>query len=104
MNRRDVTIGMTVYHGLFTHLGPGIVKDVCGTFGLEAMFEGRGIRVVVQFNDGKTPHRLRLSQIRKTPNRKKIKEMVAVYQSRGVDAKDGGDQLIIPRSDSSRET
>lgn len=97
MNRRDITIGMTVYHNIFTHWGPGIVQRMSQPNLLESLFESKGYRVLVLWSHHPDPLRVQLKEIRKTPNRKKIRSMVALYQMRGVDAKDGGDRLILPK-------
>ena len=96
MNWRDITSGGVVYHSLFTHWGPGTVEKVVSVDLLESMFERGNRRVLVKFDCHETAVRLRNTEIRKTPNKRKIREMVAVYQSRGVDARDGGDRLILP--------
>ena len=96
MNWRDVKPGVEVYHGVYTHWGKGIVQRVVCVDYLEALFERGSKRVLVQFEAHDTPTRMRLQELRKSPNRAKIKRMVAIYQKRGVDAKDGGDRLILP--------
>lgn len=96
MNWRDVQPGVAVYHSLMTHWGQGIVQKVVMANMMERMFERGTRRVIVEFDGLETPTRMQLSSLRKTPNRKKIRHMVRFYQSRGVDAKDGGDRLVIP--------
>ena len=96
MNWRDVKRGMTVYHTIFTHLGPGTVVDIVPCCSLERMFERGNRRLLVQWAGGDKPNRTHLCEVRKTPNKKKIRDMVEIYQRRGVDAKDGGDILILP--------
>ncbi len=105
MNWRDVQPGATVYHSLMTHWGKGIVRKVVPIGSLESMFERGTKRVIVDFDGLDSPARLQLRELRKTPNRKKIRDMVAIYQKRGVNAQDGGDRLIIPgRTTATKET
>lgn len=99
MNRRDIKQGMTVYHRLFTHFGKGTVVDLVPRTALESMFERytSHFRVLVEFEHAEPkPLRCLPNALRKTPNRKKITDMVAMYKLRGVEAIDAGDKLIIP--------
>lgn len=96
MNWRDVHIGMVVYHVTFTHWGPGIVMAIASCNCLEGMFERGSRRVIVRWESG-SRHRAHLRELRKTPNRKKIRSMVELYQRRGINAKDGGDRLVLPK-------
>ena len=96
MNWNDIQPGITVYHSLMTHWGKGIVIKVDAVGFLEAMFERGRKRVVVQFEGHDNSSRMRLNKLRKTPNRRKIKEMVDFYQRRGTNAVDGGDRLLLP--------
>ena len=96
MNWRDVRNGMTVYNCVYTHWGKGTVLDVVSCDSLERMFERGNRRVLVQYEGVERPVRQQLCEIRKTPNKKKIREMVELYPKRGVDAVDGGDRLIMP--------
>lgn len=99
MNQRDIKVGGTVYHCIFTHLGKGEVLSVGRKNGLEAIFDRGGgpWRIMVRFehSDGKV-HRVTSRCIRKTPNRKKMREMVAVYADRGQTAIAATDRLILP--------
>jgi len=96
MNWNDIRPGTIVYHRILTHWGKGKVIKISFVDCYEAMFERGSRRIVIDFEGLETPARLKLSAIRKTPNKKKIREMVAFYQGRGVDARDGGDRLLIP--------
>lgn len=98
MNWRDIRRGMTVYHTIFTHFGPGIVEGIVTCDGLERLFERGNRRVLVLWDKSDKASRMQLREIRKTPNKKKIRTMVEIYQRRGVDAKDGGDKLILPKN------
>jgi len=100
MNRRDIKRGMTVYHNIFTHWGPGCVIGIVAAGSLERLFERGSLRVLVRFESHDKPVRLQIREIRKTPNRKKIKQMVDLYQRRGTNAIDGRDRLILPPKDS----
>ena len=99
MNRCDVKVGDTVYHTLSTHWGPGIVEAIERAIPFETWFERGKFRVIVQFENHTGSSRLRFTELRKTPNRKKIREMVAMYRKQGVDAQDGGDRLILPKQE-----
>ena len=92
----DICTGATVYHTLMTHWGKGIVKEVVLVDALERVFERGTRRILVDFKHRPLTVRLTLRELRKTPNRRKIRDMVKFYQGRGVDAKDGGDRLILP--------
>ena len=95
MNLKDCRPGTHVYHGLFTHYGKGIVVRIDTLTLEERLFEGGRFRVVVSFEGYPQPMRLRSSALRKTPNRKKIRDMVDFHRSRGDLARDGGDRLIV---------
>lgn len=101
MRWKDIKKGDVVYHTIFTHWGRGVVKEIRHTTGLENMFEkGRGlgpVRIMVDFEGIDGLARMTSRELRKTPNRKKIKDMVALYKKRGVDAVDGGHILILPK-------
>ena len=96
MNLRDIKVGDVVYHSLYTHWGKGIVEKITMVNTMEKLFEFGTHRVIVRFAEHQTSSRVSLNEIRKTPNKKKIREMVEFYQKRGVDAQDGGDRLILP--------
>ena len=96
MNLRDITEGATVYHRIYTHLGAGVVQSIKRTNVLESMFEKGAVRIMVKFAGHNDVWRVRPSEIRKTPNRAKIKAMVKLYADRGDVAIDGGDILILP--------
>jgi len=96
MNWRDIRPGVEVYHSLFTHWGKGIVEEVVGVGCLEAIFERGSKRIRVKFEGHDNVAVVRLYELRKRPNRKKIKAMVAFHQQRGTKAEDGGDRLILP--------
>lgn len=96
MKRTDIKVGMTVYHSIYVHWGPGVVKEITYRNFVENLFEkGSTIRVVVEFDGLEEIVRVIPSLLRKTPNKKKIREMVAMYNKRGTAAIDGGDRLII---------
>lgn len=97
MKLEDLSPGVTVYNKLYVSWGKGMVIAVAHADGLETLFErGSRFRVVVKFESMEKPVRLMPKFLRATPNRKRIKEMVAYYQSRDVKAIDGGDRLILP--------
>lgn len=96
MKRRDVKVGARVYHTVFTHWGSGVVQGIVRANAMEALFERGAYRAVVHFAAHTESVRTILPHLRKTPNRKKIRDMVAMYRKRGVDAQDGGDRLILP--------
>jgi hypothetical protein len=96
MNWKDIRRGATVYHCIFTHWGKGVVQDVVSVNLGEAMFEKGDRRAIVQFEEHDTAMRMQATALRKTPNRKKIRDMVTWYRERGVQAEDGGDRLILP--------
>ena len=108
MNRKNLRPGTVVYHSTFTSWGKGVVEQVVCADCLEALFErGRGsVWVIVQFEHRLPPGKARMSprELRKTPNRKKIKSMVALYAMRGETAVDGGDRLILPERKASSDT
>lgn len=88
MKWSDIYPGVTVYHNMFTHWGPGVVKSVNTSYGRKFAL------VDFEFDEGMATSRA--TEIRMTPNRKKIKAMVKIYAAMGIDAKDGGDRLILP--------
>jgi len=96
VNWKDLKPGATVYHSLLTHYGKGEVLQVVLVTLLEALFEQGTRRVLVQFEGCNEPVRTVATLLRKTPNKKKIREMVKFYQRRGTPAEDGGDRLILP--------
>ena len=96
MNWRDIRPGVTVYHTIYTHWGPGVVEKVVPVNLGESMFERGTRRILVWFENREDVARMQLKELRKTPNRKKILAMVDMYQRRGVQAEDGGDRLILP--------
>lgn len=98
MNWKDLRKGVVVYHGVFTHWGRGVVLRVDGVDRLEGLFESGFKRVVVEFagRRGKPPARLTARELRKNPNRTKMRRMVEIYRMKGVDASIDGDRLIIP--------
>lgn len=96
MTWSDVREGGTVYHVLMTHWGKGIVEQVVLVSALERMFERGTRRVLVNFDAVQGTVRMTVRELRKTPNRKKIRDMVEFYQGRGVNARDGGDRLVLP--------
>ena len=96
MKIKDIKPGTIVYHSIFTHWGKGRVIRTTGRNLLERLF-GRGkILVEVKFDTKNNVVRMRPNELRKTPNKKKIRDMVSLYATRGVVAKDGGDRLILP--------
>ena len=98
MKWREISVGGEVYHGVYTHWGRGVVRRVCGVNMMEAMFERGRRRVEVEFEGVEGVVRLEAAALRKTPNRRKIREMVAMYRKRGLDAVDGGHVLLLPES------
>ena len=96
MNWKDIKPGKTVYHGLLTHFGKGEVLEIVPCTLLEVFFERGSKRVLVQFEGCDEPVRMQPATLRKTPNKKKIREMLEFYEKRGTPAKDGGDRLILP--------
>lgn len=98
MNWKDLKIGSTVYHTIMTHWGKGIVERIDGANYLEAMFEKGNRRIVIRFEGREGLARLQNRDLRKTPNKKRIREMVEFYKGRGVKAINAGDRLIIPET------
>lgn len=96
MQWKDIVRGGKVYHTLFTHWGEGVVERIDGINFFEALCERGKRRVVVKFEFFDNSTRLQNTALRKTPNKKKIREMVASYKKRGVEAVDGGHILILP--------
>ena len=96
MKWKDIYKGAVVYHCVYTHWGKGIVQDVVVANLFEYLFEKGNRRVLVKFVAHDTVTRIQSNSLRKTPNRKKIRKMVALYRKRDVAAEDGGDRLILP--------
>lgn len=95
MHWRDIKPGKVVYHSVYTTKGRGVVVGVTESSLLEAVVTGKVRKyALVNFEHG-GECTCSLSMLRKFPNRKKIKEMIAYYTSRGTPAEDGGDRLII---------
>ncbi len=94
MKWADIHPGAIVYHGLLTHYGKGTVIRIA-----ESIFDKKLRAVIVKFEGRGATSRLRAGQLRKTPNKKKIRQMVKFYHDRGKVAADGGDILILPYSD-----
>lgn len=97
MHWADIKPGAVVYHRVYTSYGRGVVVGVTASDWLEhAVLGKRRKYVVVRFeHSGSETNDCRLSVLCKSPNRKKIKEMVDFYTSRGTPAEDGGDRLIF---------
>lgn len=92
ISKRTARKGMTVYHSTFTSWGKGVIREITSS-----IFDTRQKFYVIDFDGRDEPVRLNsLRGIRSTPNRKKIKSMVALYESRGFKAVDGGDRLVLP--------
>ncbi|MHC4868014.1 MAG: hypothetical protein ACYTEX_28415 [Planctomycetota bacterium] len=99
MKWTDIIPDTVVYHSLYTHWGKGVVQRIVHVDPLTALFEkGTTRRALVQFEAQKEPVQVLAAMLRKTPNRRKIREMVAMYARRGVAAQDDGDRLILPNS------
>ena len=81
----DIRPGVVVYPTLMTHWGRGVV---------ERIVHSDPRRVKVSFEDGKT-RTLRATELRKTPNKKKMKEMESLYRSRGTPVEVTDTRLII---------
>ena len=98
MRWADLKPGAIVYHTIMTHWGKGIVEKIQDSNFLEAIFEkGKGNRrLIIRFEGRDNLARMSNRELRKTPNKKKIREMVIFYNGRGVNAVDAGDRLIIP--------
>lgn len=92
MKKKDARLGATVYHSIFTTWGKGVIRGIH-----ESIFDAKIKFYIIDFEFRDEPVRLEgLSGLRKTPNRTKIKAMVEMYRSRGTEAIDGGDRLILP--------
>lgn len=100
----EIRPGVIVYHGLFTHLGKGVVVCVQAANMFESMFEKGNRRVVVDWEDKDASSRHKLLELRKSPNKKKIRDMVRIYKLRGQEAKDGGHILILPKATTTGRT
>ncbi len=98
MQWKDLRPGTVVYHNLLTHFGKGIVECVQGVEFLEGLFERGKRRAIVTFEGRSEKVRCRCGELRKTPNRKKIREMVQFYKARGRNVVHGGDRLILPET------
>lgn len=98
MNWKDLRKGVVVYHRVFTHWGRGVVLRVDSVSSLERLFEKGDRRVIVVFvgRQEKPPVRCKAIELRKNPNRPKMRRMVELYRMKGVDASIDGDRLIIP--------
>ena len=95
MRWSDIRPGVVVYPTLMTHWGRGVVERIVHADPLELMFERGGPRrVKVSFEDGKM-RTLRATELRKTPNKKKMKEMESLYRSRGTPVEVTDTRLII---------
>ncbi len=104
MNLRDICLGMTVYHTLFTHYGAGVVKRIVHCTSLTSGGAYVTVkRVSVQWSEKDKATSEHPRSLRKTPNRKKIQSMVELYRSRGANAKDGGDRLILPTAKGAKQ-
>lgn len=104
MKWRDLIPGTIVYHRIFTHWGKGVVQTVQGVDCLESLFERGKWRAIVKFEAHDNTSRMTARELCAKPNRKKIKDMIALYARRGVEAKDGGDKLILPNEPTPTDT
>lgn len=104
MQWKDIKPGAVVFHTIFTHWGRGVVVHVRGVDVLENLFERGRWRAVVEFEGLDKRAALRASELRKTPNKKKMRAMIAFYQARGVNARisDSGERLLIPKKTKER--
>ncbi len=96
MKWKDLRPGVIVYHNMFTTRGKGTVIRVLGVDALTSLFERGRWRAEVQFEGCDGLAKMRASELRKTPNRKKINDMMALYKRRGIVAIDCGDKLVLP--------
>lgn len=96
MRWRDVYEGAVVYHVTYVSFGRGVVSHIRAATPLELIFDRRKKHVVVKFEHTDGLVDAQASQLRTTPNRKKIREMIAYYATRDKVAADGGDRLILP--------
>jgi ribosomal protein S17E len=96
MRWRDVYEGAVVYHVTFVSWGRGVVQHIRAATPLELIFIPRKKYVVVKFEHNECLVEAQASQLRTTPNRKKIRKMIAYYATRDKVAADGGDRLILP--------
>lgn len=93
MKWKDITVGTVVYHKIFTHWGKGIVQQIVP---FSCLFEKGTKRAWVVFEHEEGRALMAAPMLRKTPNKKRIKEMIEYYKINGFEAKDGGDRLILP--------
>lgn len=96
MRWRDVYEGAVVYHVTYVSFGRGVVSHIRAATPLELIFDRRKKHVVVKFEHTDGLVDAQASQLHTTPNRKKIREMIAYYATRDKVAADGGDRLILP--------
>lgn len=70
MKHKDIHTGMAVYHSLFVHWGKGVVKGVASTY------YARGKRYAVCWENQEVGTTIcRVNELRKTPNKKKQKQL-----------------------------
>lgn len=87
MRLKDLKPGATVYHTLYVSWGKGTVEYVYPC--------GRSHRARVQFEGRAEIATVSPRELRRTPNRRRIKMMIEVYAARGVEAIDDGGRLVV---------
>jgi len=83
--------------------GEGIVERIDSIDFFETLYEKGNRRVIVKFEFFDDSTRLQNTALRKTPNKKKIREMVEFYRKCGTEAVDGGHILILPEKYNDRK-
>lgn len=92
MNLRDIVLQMNVYHTINVQYGRGTVKKIIRkkhTDTTEVLVTFAGIPEEVLCKAG---------ELRKSPNRSRIKMMLVEYSRKGIDAIDGWDCVVLPES------
>ena len=93
MRWKDIYQGASVYHAFQLHLGPGIVKDVITI--KEKPLQKPIRRILVEFQQSDKIVEANINELRISPNKRRIKDMVALYQSRGQPVIDHGDWFEV---------
>lgn len=91
MNLRDIVLQMNVYHAINVQYGRGTVKRI-----IRGPHRATTTLIAVAFDGVAEEVICKTSELRKSPNRGKIKLMLAEYFRLGVEAVDGWDCVVIP--------
>lgn len=95
MNWKDIHPGILVYHTIFVRWGAGSVEKIVSDKFVENYHNQISRRVIVKFDGRSEKVRVRASNLCKTPNRKKINEMVKYFKDRGTETIDKEDILVV---------